>query len=233
MRIQNSFTNVFLVIVFLLSVETISAQRFLGAVAAGANLTRLNGDEADAGLTYNKFGANLAAAVILPFGNNWDITLETTFSQKGSRQGENPSNDYPWKYNLRLNYVEVPLLIHYNDKNRIKGGLGMSWGRLVSYKETEDDGNRPPYAEIEKFSDNDFSAVAEILIRLYKKLHLNIRYTRSIVPIRKREFTYPPTNPPDPSQPNITDVWERDQYNSVITVRFVYIINEKLIDGDN
>lgn len=233
MRIQRVLISGLLVVFMFLSVEGLYAQRFLGAVAAGANLTRLNGDEADAGLTYNKFGANLAAAVILPFGKNWDLTLETSFSQKGSRQGENPSNDYPWEYRLRLNYVEVPLIIHYNDKNVIRGGLGVSWGRLVSYSEVEDDGNRPPYSGIEKFSDNDFSAVAEVMIRLYKKLHLNLRYSRSILPIRTRQFTYPPTNPPDPLQPNIISVWERDQYNSVITLRLVYIINEDIFNQES
>ncbi|MBU2649535.1 MAG: PorT family protein [Bacteroidetes bacterium] len=232
MRILRLKFIVFFIAVVAFFINDVNGQRFLGAVALGGNLSRLNGDEADAGLTYNKLGMNVAAAVILPFGKNWDLTLETSFSQKGSRQGENPGNDYPWKYNLRLNYVEVPLLVHYIDKNIIRAGLGMSWGRLVSYKEVEDDGNLTPYTDVKKFADNDFSAVADVMIRLFHKFHLNLRYSRSVVPIRTRQFTYIPTSPPDPNAPGVTRVWERDQFNSVITLRLVYIINENLSERE-
>lgn len=215
----------------LFNVNQVYTQVFYGAVALGGNLTRLNGDEADAGITYNKIGVNFGLAAILPFGKNknWDITLETTFTQKGSKQGDKILNDdYPWSYNLRLNYVEVPLLIHYNDKNFIKGGLGLSWGRLVlDPKEVEDNGDTRAYSDTHPFKKDDYSAVVDVMIRIWKKLHLNVRYSHSFISIRTRYFTYPATNPPEVDNDEV-NVWDREQYNRVITVRFVYIINEKL-----
>ena len=220
-----------LFISFLVVITTeIYSQRFLGSVAAGVNFSRLDGDEADSGFGYNKIGANLGVAVILPFGKNnqWDITLETSFSQKGARKKKYSEHTYTWPYDLRLNYVEVPLIFHYNDKNKIKFGLGVSWGRLVSFKEVEDDGYIEPYSDTHPFDDNDISGLLELMVRVWKNVHVNVRYSHSIVPIRERLFTHPPTNPPDPDLPNITGTETREQRNNVITLRVVYTINEKL-----
>ncbi len=204
-------------------------QRFLGSVAAGINLSRLDGDEADSGFGYNKIGANFGVAVILPFGKNnqWDITIETSFTQKGARKKKYSEHTYTWPYNLRLNYAEVPLIFHYNDRNKIKFGLGVSWGRMVSFKEIEDDGYIEPYSNTHPFDENDFSGLADVMVRVWKNIHVNVRYSLSIVPIRERLFTTPATNPPDPNFPNVS-TQTREQRNNVITLRVVYIINENL-----
>ena len=69
--------------------------------------------------------------------------MEVTYNQKGARQGQqyydslNSGQVVTGEYKLRLNYVEVPVLIQYTDKKFITVGAGFSWGRLVGVQEWE------------------------------------------------------------------------------------------------
>jgi hypothetical protein len=199
-------------------------QRFKGAAIMGFNMCKVAGDEVNGFWQFYRFGMNFGAAAIIPFQKSWDVTLEVGYSQKGAYWGGGVQDDnYPWTYNLKLNYVEVPVLVHYNDRDIITAGLGLAWGRLVNSTEIEDDGNRPSYQDTVPFNINDFSIMGDVLFRLYKRLHLNIRVTHSLVPIRERQFENPYTG----------STWDNKQYNFLISVRLVYIFNERLENVSN
>lgn len=209
-----------LIIAFLILSAVAHGQRFKGAAIAGFNLSKVAGDEVNGFYQFYRVGLNVGAAVIVPFKKNWDVTLEIDYTQKGAYWGGGVQDDnYPWRYDLRLNYVEVPILVHYNDRDIITAGLGFSWGRLVKSSEIEDNGNKPAYQDTVPFNTNDFSIVGDLLFRLYKRMHMNIRMTHSLVPIRERVFVNPYTG---------TSSWENKQYNFSITLRVVYIFNERL-----
>jgi len=94
------------------------AQNFIGIANVGLNISQVDGDEI---YGFRKFGANIGPSVMYSFGKNkqWQIFLETNFSQKGSYQKYPNSYIDTMKlpyYNLRLNYVEIPFLLLYNDK---------------------------------------------------------------------------------------------------------------------
>lgn len=189
------------------------SQKFKGAVGGGFNLTQVDGDEV---YGYHRIGAHLSAAAILPI-NNWDITLETSFNQKGAYQKPQFEDSLTGEYNLRLNYLEIPLTFHYTDRNLIGAGAGLSFGTLVSYKEEEHGGIQAPYADSVKFNNYDLSAVADINLRIWKKLWFGFRFSYSIIPIRERTF-----DPPWAQEP-----WDRKQYNNSLTFRVVYVFNER------
>ncbi|MFA6951110.1 MAG: outer membrane beta-barrel protein, partial [Lentimicrobiaceae bacterium] len=105
-----------------------NAQRIMGAVAAGVNATQVDGDEA---YGYHKFGLNLGAAAIVPVVGNWSVSLETVYNEKGSHQRARANDSLDGSYDLKLNYLEVPVIVQYTDKDFISFGLGGSWGRLV------------------------------------------------------------------------------------------------------
>jgi hypothetical protein len=196
---------------------SVSAQRFQGAVMGGMNISQVDGDEV---YGYDRVGGHLGAAAILPI-KNWDITLETVFNQKGAyqnRQYLDSVRQLNGKYDLRLNYIEVPLMAHYTDRNIITAGAGFSWGRLVSYKEIEHDGWQQPYSDTVPFNKNDFNVLVDVQLRVYKRLKFNIRFAYSLVPIRERTFTDPYTIDAEP--------WTRKQYNNMLTFRVVYVFNE-------
>ena len=195
------------------------AQRFKGAIMGGMNISQVDGDEV---VGYNRVGGHLGVAAILPL-NNWDITLETVFNQKGAwekQQYRDTINDYVYtgQYDLRLNYVEVPLMAHYTDRGWITAGAGVSWGRLVSFNETEHGGSVPPYSDTVSFNKNDFNILVDLQFRIYQRLKFNIRYAYSLAPIREREYKEFYTG----------DEWSRRQYNNLFTFRLVYIFNEAL-----
>ncbi|MCF8234368.1 MAG: PorT family protein [Bacteroidales bacterium] len=208
-----------LLFIFLMSglaiAPSLKAQVIRGAVVGGFNLTQVDGDEV---YGYNQIGFNVGASAIIPLGEHWSVSLENSFTQKGSYQSQQYSDSlFTGEYRLRLNYVQVPLLIHYNDQDRLTFGAGASWGRLVGTKEVEHSGLQPPYSDSIPFDKDDFCVIADLRFRLYQRLHFNFRYSYSLTPIRERQFT----------QLN-GETFMRKQYNNVISVRLIWIFNEVL-----
>ncbi len=203
-----------LVGVYRSNAQTIKAEALLGI-----NLSQVEGDEV---YGFKKPGINLGIGAMVPFAKNWDVSFEITYNQKGATQKDqykDTINDIPvtGAYKLRLNYAEIPVLIHYTDKDFLTIGAGFSFGRLVGVKEWEHGRvvdtttlNSGTYAK------NDFSYIIDLRVRLKGPLKLALRYQNSMVKIRTRQFD------------NVTgDVWTRDQYNKVLTLRLIYMFNEK------
>lgn len=111
------------------------AQIIKGEVFLGGNATQVNGDEC---YRYRKFGVHAGAGALIPVTNWMDVGLEVLFNQKGAYKGDsiNPHLGlYTGRYNLRLNYAEVPVMIYLTDKDRYSIGVGVSYGRVVGIKE--------------------------------------------------------------------------------------------------
>lgn len=211
---MHSKLSILLIIIFVVvsSIE-MTAQVIKGEAILGMNLTQVDGDEV---YGFKKVGANVGAGVLIPFGKNWDVSLEALFSQKGANQKEQYDDSLSFAYKLNLNYAEVPVLVMYTDKEFISAGAGFSWGRLVGVKEWEH-GQLVETTTVNSgvYSKNDFCILGDLRIRIYKQLKFNLRYQYSLVKIRTREFGNPP------------DTWTRDQYNNVITFRLIWVFNEK------
>lgn len=209
------------------------SQHILGAVSAGINLSQVDGDEV---YGYKKIGFNGGPSVIIPFGKDkkWSVTLELLFSQLGSRQ----KSVYPVSntidsaragfydgYRLSLNYVQIPVIVHFTDKRFLAGGLGFQYGQLVGVTEYEDYNDNRGFARSTTtlqgpYTRADIQALADVRIRIYRGFWFNVRYSYSILPIRTREFV----------NPFFGNIWLRKQYNNVISLRLVYIFNDILPD---
>jgi hypothetical protein len=204
-------------IVLIFSSTNIHAQIIKGEAILGLNLTQVDGDEV---YGFKKFGANVGAGVLIPFTKNgkWEISLEALFSQKGSYQKPQFSDSLiTGEYNLRLNYAEVPLMVLFTDKEIVSFGAGFAWGRLVGVEEWEH-GQKVDSTTLDSgtYSDNDFSILGDLRFRLWQGLKLNLRYQYSLVKIRTREF-----------EDLAGNTWTRDQYNNVITLRLIWVFNDK------
>lgn len=199
----------------------VQAQRVMGALIGGFNATNVQGDDV---FGFYKFGLNTGAAAIVPFSEHWSFSLETLYTEKGSYHKEGGRGmDYRYThdynhYKLVLNYLEAPLLIHYNDRKRLKAGLGVSYSRLIKVREWEDHVriatttlNDGPYDL------DDWSAVFDLQIPVYKQLRFNARYSFSLIKIREREYE---------SLGNEDDK-TRKQYNQVLSFRLMWVFNEK------
>jgi len=218
--------KLFLAVTLIVMVNTAHAQRIKGALIAGFNLSQVDGDEV---YGFKKFGFVGGPSAIIPLTSKWSVSLETIFNQKGSHQKKQYSDSssllgekITGAYDLKLNYVEIPVLIHYEDRNTMTVGTGFSWGRLVGVKEWEH-GRRTATDLSGPYKRNDIDWLFDLRIRVYQKLKFNLRYSYSIPEIRKREFT------------NVdgTRTWDRKQYNNYISFRLIYIFNEKLENVKN
>ncbi|MGC8864990.1 MAG: porin family protein [Bacteroidales bacterium] len=218
---MKKITLVLLVVVLSSLWPRLQAQVFRGILIGGFNLSQVDGDEI---YGFTKLGANVGAAAMLPFNKKWSVTLETVFSQKGSRQApiyvDTLANGsvITGQYSLRLNYVEVPLLVHFTDKEVVSAGAGVSYGRLVGVTEKEH-GKLVETTTLQNgpYRRDNWEIIGDIRLPLRKNVKINLRYSYSMRKIRTRDFY------------NIYGdyIKTRDQYNNLITVRLLWMFNEK------
>ena len=134
------------IIILLLALLTVDptllhAQIVKGEVFVGANACQVDGDEC---YGYKKFGVHAGAGALIPIVNfstvSLDFGLEVLFNQKGAykRKAYTSNSTYPYAYNLKLNYAEIPLMLYLTDKGKYSIGVGVSYGRIVGLDEKND-----------------------------------------------------------------------------------------------
>ena len=246
------------------------AQIIKGEVFAGANACQVDGDEC---YGFKRFGVHAGAGALIPITNFMDVGLEALFSQKGAYKRDTITygSTFPYAYDLKLNYVEIPLMLYLTDKNVVSVGVGVSYGRIVGIKElvnhqpatydgqeigigdgllhwkdTQHEDQLPDISKIDDINElaaivhqtyndtigigevvansnnyraNDFNICADLRFRIWQGIHAELRYQYSLRPIRTRMF-YEDAGLTRPNQ-------IRQQYNNTITLRVVYIFNER------
>ena len=119
----------------MLAPTLLHAQIVKGEVFFGGNACQVDGDEC---FGFRRFGIHAGAGALIPIVhvNNFsmDVGLEVLFNQKGAYKGDSLRlhlGSYTGKYNLKLNYAEIPLMLYFTDKDRYSLGVGFSYGRIV------------------------------------------------------------------------------------------------------
>ena len=131
------FRIVFLLLAFLVAAPTLlHAQIIKGELFLGGNACQVDGDEC---YGFKKFGVHAGAGALIPLTNWMDVGLEVLFNQKGAykRNAITSNSTFPYAYNLKLNYAEIPIMIYLTDKDAVSVGLGVSYGRLVGLNELQ------------------------------------------------------------------------------------------------
>ena len=216
---------------FLLVISTdVKAQIIKGETFLGLNMSKIHGDNLYNG--YKRFGLHAGVGAIVPIYEkndfNFDIALELAFNQRGSHQRaqyKETKKGETGAYDIYMNYLEVPLLFYFSDKQMYSLGAGVSYGRLVGLREYEH-GKRTDvnlsYNGPDKYSLNDFCVLVDGKIRIYDRLKLGIRFQYSLTPIRTRYFEDLDGNLAPDANGNL----EWTQYNNCITARLIYVFNE-------
>jgi len=246
----------FLLFFFLLSPFFASAQRFIGGLTAGINLTQVDGDQV---FGYHKVGFNGGPFVKLMIDKKqrFSVTIELLYSQKGAAKKYPGPNrieynhalndttlydtrytgfDKKFFYKLRTDYLEIPLLFHYDDpRSKISVGVGIAWSRLVYIKETLHDytvndtlfrGARRLNTTVSsgRYKKNDWSIIADVKIPIYKGLKFNFRFQYSLAPFGKMREFYS-------LSPNYDGYKKRWPFHNTLTFRILYSINEKYTEN--
>lgn len=184
---------------------------FSGLITGGINLTQVDGDNFRG---YYKYGVNVGAGVLIGLKDNFRLGMEILYTQKGSHGNVMKESGnigvFITKYDLKLNYAEVPLQLYYTDKNDNLFGGGFAYGRLANsteYYETKPvvniDMNQYPVRK------SDWSFMLSSALKLWKGLYFNARFQYSMLPIRTKV-------PPGFGRP--------EQYNHLWTFRLMYRI---------
>ncbi len=181
-----------------------SNQTFRGGPILGMNFSQVDGDT-DGGV--HKVGMHVGVGSYVSLSERIGMQFDILFSQKGSRFGReyyNPNaGSYLSVYKMKLNYLELPLSLQYYFTPDIHFGLGASFNRLLGSDESwlSLAGWRTFDPDIFTFEQNSWDGFASASYRLTDALRVEVRYQRSLTPIRKTANT-PPDFSNGPSQRN-------------------------------
>ena len=174
--------NIFLLTNKIPAQETIdNANRFGGGFLLGVNASQIDGD-ASAG--YHKWTPNVGIRGIINFQNNWQVTTDILYSQRGAVTG---SYETIIEQDVTTNYLEVPIMVHYQDwqktsksgKNyyKVSLGAGLSYGRLFGVTSN----SAFNHAEVlDKFNKDDFAFTGGMQFFFTPHWGLNCRFTTSV-----------------------------------------------------
>ena len=209
-----------IILALLLSAIAVQAQRIHGFVSSGITLSQIEGDELK---SYSKWGYSGGVGAIAGFDRygTWNMSLEALFTQRSSYNG---SGD-PYSLALRLDYVYIPLLVHYRDPwGGMLLGLGLCYSRLVqqpSGKMRYDPTYFFPDTNDMSFLNNDLQAVVDIRFPVWRGLWFNTRWNYSLLAVKRDwEFTEFRGTNPDGSPRAIT--WKNNCYNNSLTFRLIW-----------
>lgn len=181
---------------------------FRAAVIVGFNASQVDGDDL-AG--YRKIGLNAGGAAFILLPKNFSVNFEILYSQKGARASNNQlTNDVLKK--LSLDYVDVPVLINYHDKDKEGNdvaifGIGVILNSLVRTKFEDIYGTLSPDTEIyERFG---VEAAANVTFIFAKKFGINLRFAYSLNNIAKEPIP-------------ISNLKNGGQRNNLLSMRGMY-----------
>lgn len=193
-----------LILAFMMAVPAmLHAQIIKGEVFLGTNASQVDGDEC---YGFKKFGVHAGAGALIPLTKWMDVGLEVLFNQKGAHKRDSITfnSSYPHSYKLKLNYVEIPLMLYLTDKDIVSVGVGVSYGRMVGLKELVD-GMPSTYDGVAistgdghlRWAENDESlpdiGKVKDLEELSKIVYSVPRYTDSLIPsVVRNSNTYNP-----------------------------------------
>lgn len=128
--------NFFLIGALLLAafVNPLDAQIIKGEVFAGGSVSQVDGDFC---YGYKRVNPQVGAGALVPITNWLDVALEVMYNPKGALKKDSIvyNSSFNGRYDLKFDYIEIPLMFYFTDKERYTAGIGASFGRLVGFSE--------------------------------------------------------------------------------------------------
>lgn len=189
-------------------------QFFYGGLTLGGNFSTVDGDSYPG---YKKAGLVGGGVVYVKLLPKLLADVELLYTQKGSRGVAQKTSVYSGaffeRYWLDLNYMEVPVLIHYVFTPRLHIGVGASYARLVGSREeiyTDQPVTIDPATT--QFNNQDINFVLGAGWQIGNGWFLMARYQRSLRTVRASQ--------------NIP-YWQysTDQFNDLFSLRLLYLIS--------
>lgn len=198
-----------LILIFFLLCGTFThAQQFTGEILGGAAGSQVSGDQLSG---FNKAGIIGGGGVRTGLGENSSIGFRILYFQKGSRKPSKLDQGDPSYYRLRLNYIEVPVLLRFGLIKNFYAETGISAAYLISSSEEDEDGELPLRKSFEKI---DLSGVLILGYPVAKSIDFQLGIWQSVLPVRSHGG-------------NTVYRLNRGQYNTALTFTLLYSLNAK------
>ena len=187
---------------------SIQAQDFGGGVILGLSTSQVGGDDLagfhKAGLLLGVF-ANKSITELLSF------QMEMTYIQKGSNNPNMNNVEHPnySKQDISLSYIEVPLLLQYNQSDKLKIEGGVLTAYLVDGHYNDLSGKMPN--PINPFISYDIGLLLGIDYKYSENISLNTRIGNSILPIGSEDY-----------ENQVYNSSKKGKYNSVLSFALHY-----------
>lgn len=184
-------------------------------VYAGINVTQVDGDNING---FRNVGVNTGLGAFIRLPKNLSTSFEVLYSQKGSRTSLNEEINLGTEYKLRLDYIDIPILFNYHDKDRAIFGAGVIVSNLVKSKEryTDQFGNTIEDEDL-PYKRTSFEVVANVSFIFIKNFGISLRYQYTLGQMNSRSRV---------GEPNFIfaagEGWQRHHY---LTARLMYIID--------
>ena len=182
----------------------IHAQNFGGGLILGLSTSQVSGDHLGG---FNKAGLLVGGYIDLQLSKTLKGQMEMTFIQKGSNNPNMNKNTYS---DISLSYVEIPLLLKYQQSSTIEIEGGIETAFLISASDNDIYGQISANS-IKEFNTTDISIFIGMDYYINPKLILNSRISNSIIPIRTHAS-------------GATFQLNKGQYNSVLSFALHYIL---------
>lgn len=207
----------FIFICIFAAVSSLFAQRtFTTGVVFGVNGSQIHGDTYSG---FNQAGLMGGAFVQTNPDEAWRFQFGIQYSRKGSKHIFRQDQTVYEDFELRLNYVEVPLLIRYNTR-KVFFDFGGSIGYMFKEREWDANGERIPPQPIKHM---EYAMVIGIGYNFNDAFYMEFSSSNSLIPIKK----FPQ---PIYYQRWFLDLFNKGMYNNLVTLNLGYRFGGKKSD---
>lgn len=116
-----------LTVMTLAFVTTVSSQEFFGGLILGGTISQVDGDARGG---YHKMGVVGGAFAGLELSEDLDIQMELKYIQKGSLSNDVENNPAFDPYLIKLDYVDLPIILSYNLNKVNINDVNLRWMKL-------------------------------------------------------------------------------------------------------
>lgn len=150
------------------------SQGFKGGLFGGMTFSQVDGDQ---WAGYNKVGLQVGAYSRFLLNDEWSFVAELKYIQKGSIHSDK-ENPYSY-FRIKLNYMEIPLLLNYQLNEHFAFGGGFAYGQLMNGK--VDDASGTVSEEQLVYKNMDINAIAQFKYLFNEHLWADIKFAYSVV----------------------------------------------------
>lgn len=169
-----------ILLIGILSSIHLNGQNIQGGAIGGLNFSQVDGDQF-AG--FHKVGMNVGLIAEIPLKEKWSMSMEFLYSEKGSLNNNLLYPNSPFK--MAMNYVDVPILLNFHDKNKFVFGAGLAYCELMDYK-AEVKGFDVSKQMMDDYKDWGLDWIMNFRLKTQGHFQYNIRYTYSFINLSTR-----------------------------------------------